>query len=55
MSHTPRLCPEGHAWTSWTTVERANAVGEKCYVFQRECMACGLVDAEQGAIEEPRE
>jgi hypothetical protein len=51
---TQRLCPDGHAWTSWTTAERTNDVGEKCFVFQRECCACGLVDTEAGAIVEPR-
>lgn len=53
MSHIPqRLCPDGHAWSSWTTHESTNAAGEKCFVFQRECFACGLVDSELGGTQD---
>lgn len=53
MSHRPVIdCSDGHAMTGWGTVERTNEAGERCFVWERHCYACGWVEVARGAIVE---
>lgn len=52
MSHQSQVCVDKHNWSGWSTVESVNRAGEKCFIYQRQCFACGLVDNEQGALKE---
>lgn len=54
MSHTPREC-ERHNFTSWTTAERANEAGDRCFYFSHYCTLCGFVEETSAAITEPSE
>ena len=53
MSHTPVECR--HCYTSWTTEERVNAAGDRCFAFAHRCTLCGHVEETSAAIEEPHE
>ena len=56
MSHRPVVdCSDGHAFTSWTTAERTNPAGDRCFYFVRRCASCGLVDETSAAIVESQE
>lgn len=53
MSHLPQECD--HNYTSWTTEERINAAGDRCFYFAHHCTICGHVDERGAAIVEPQE
>lgn len=59
MSHRPAFhypdCEGHHTWTAWSTTEGVNAAGERCFVMERHCCACGLVEETSAAITEPPE
>ena len=48
-------CSEGHTLTSWTTGERTNDAGERCFYFERHCTLCPFVEETSAAITEPTE
>lgn len=53
MSHLLVECR--HNYTSWTTEERINAAGDRCFVFSHRCTICGHVEETSAAIMEPTE
>lgn len=56
MSHRPVVdCANGHTFTAWTTIERPNEAGDRCFYFERHCCACGHVEETSAAITEPAE